>query len=290
MPSQDISVQTQIESAQNAIDYEAFLRGHLDQPHNIMRYELAHETLWVKRASKGNPALNYWLLSTLAKLFGAAVLQPVPNPGGVETIRTEERRLRNFGAQGLRVPPVLATAGQAFVMRHLGRPGEESPSLSNAIEQAIAQGAPATLQLWLQGLHAIHEVHARGEVLSQAVARNMVVCADGEIGFIDFEDDPAAHLPRAVCMARDALNYAQSTALFLQQAGAMEPARKHWAAFVQQLPADAQQVLSRTVKKLGWVRFLPRSKRLGRDTLRVLAAHDLLTAAYPAPRTDTRPQ
>lgn len=67
-------------SAQNAINYEAFLREHLDQPHNIMRHELAHETLWVKRASQGNPALNYWLLSTLAKLFGAAVLQPVPNP------------------------------------------------------------------------------------------------------------------------------------------------------------------------------------------------------------------
>ena len=120
---------------------------------------------------------------------------------------------------------------------------------------------------------------ARGEVLSQAVARNMVVCPDGEIGFIDFEDDPASHLPHAVCMARDALNYAQSTALFLQQAGAMAAAQRHWAAFVQQLPNDARQVLQSTVKKLSWVRFLPRSKSLGRDTLRVLAAHDLLAAA-----------
>jgi hypothetical protein len=164
-------------------------------------------------------------------------------------------------------------------MRHLGRPGEEAPSLSNAIESAIAQGAPAVLQLWQQGLDAIRAVHAKSEVLSQAVARNMVVCSDGVIGFIDFEDDPAAHLPRAVCMARDALNYAQSTALFLQQAGAMKAAQQHWQAFVGDMPAEAQQVLGRTVSKLGWVRFLPRSKRLGRDTLRVLAAHDLLTAA-----------
>ena len=56
----------------------------------------------------------------------------------------------------------------------------------------------------------------------------------------------------------------------------MEEAQKHWLVFVQQLPADAQQVLARTVKKLSWVRVLPRSKRLGRDTLRVLAAYDLL--------------
>ena len=267
-----------MQKAQTAINYEAFLREHLNQPHSIMRYELAHETLWVKCASKGNPALNYWLLSTLTKLFSAPVLQPVPNPGGAESIQTEVRRLRNFKAKGLRVPEVLATTEQAFVMRHLGRPGEEAPSLSNAIEDAIAQGSAATLTLWRQGLDAIHGAHTKGEVLSQAVARNMVVCADGVIGFIDFEDDPAAHLPRAVCMARDALNYAQSTALFLQQAGAMEEAQKHWLAFIQKLPADAQQVLARTVSKLGWVRFLPRSKRLGRDTLRVLAAYDLLAS------------
>ena len=265
--------------AQTAIDYEAFLHEHLNQPHNIMRYELAHETLWVKRASQGNPALNYWLLSTLAKLFNAAVLQPVPNPGGAESLQTEVSRLRSFHAKGLRAPEVLATTEQAFVMRHLGSPGEEAPSLSNAIEDAIPQGAQATLQLWQKGLSAIHDAHSKGEVLSQAVARNMVVCADGVIGFIDFEDNPAAHLPRAVCMARDALNYAQSTALFLQQAGALEQAQALWSGFVRQLPADAQQVLQKTVKKLGWVRFLPRSKSLGRDTLRVLAAYDLLTTA-----------
>lgn len=267
-----------MQPAHEAIDYEAFLRSHLSQPHNIMRYELAHETLWVKRASKGNPAFNYWLLSALSKLLGTPVLQPVPNPGGSESLQTEVTRLRSFQAKGLRVPEVLATTQQAFVMRHLGRPDEEAPSLSNAIEAAIPQGAQATLQLWQKGLNAIEQAHACGEVLSQAVARNMVVCADGVIGFIDFEDDPAAHLPRAVCMARDALNYAQSTALFLEQAGALPAALPHWAAFVQQLPDDAQQVLQRTVKKLGWVRFLPHSKRLGRDTLRVLAAHELLTA------------
>lgn len=279
MPSQDISASAQTSSTQTAINYEAFLREHLNQPHNIMRYELAHETLWVKRAGKGNPALNYGLLSTLAKLFGAPVLRPVPNPGGAVSIQTEARRLRSFQAHGLRVPEVLATSEQAFVMRHLGRPGEEAPSLSNAIEDAIPNGAAATLQLWQRGLDAIEEAHRKGEVLSQAVARNMVVCADGVIGFIDFEDDPAAHLPRAVCLARDALNYAQSTALFLLQADAMELAKPQWAAFVATLPADAQQVLQRTVQKLGWVRFLPLSRRLGRDALRVRAAYDLLVSA-----------
>lgn len=247
-----------------------------------MRYELAHETLWVKRAAQSNPALNYQLLRVLARLLGAPVLQPVPNPGGASSLQTEVRRLRNFQALGLRVPQVLATTTEAFVMRHLGGPGVEAPSLDAAIERAIPQGSDAVLALWQQGLDAIAQVHEKGEVLSQAVARNMVCCADGIIGFIDFEDDPAAHLPRAVCLARDALNYAQSTALFVLQCGGMAQAQTQWAAFVQQLPADGQAVLAGTVRKLSWVRFLPLSRRLGRDTMRVRAAYDLLAAA-PVP-------
>ena len=97
--------------AQNAIDYQAFLREHLDQPHSIMRYELAHETLWVKRANKGNPALNYWLLNTLASLFGTPVLRPVPNPGGAQSVATEVRRLRSLQAIGLSERSALRTCG-----------------------------------------------------------------------------------------------------------------------------------------------------------------------------------
>lgn len=260
------------------MDYEAFLQARLHQPHCVMRYELEHETLWVKRAGPGNPALNYRLLHLLARLFDAPVLQPVPNPGGAASIQTEVRRLRSFATKGLRAPEVLAVSPQAFVMRHLGRPGEDAPSLSDAIERAIAQGPAAALQPWRQGLDALAAAHAQGEVLSQAVARNLVCCADGVIGFIDFEDDPAAHLPLPVCLARDALNYAQSTALFVLQSGGMAQAKEQWAAFVATLPMDAQQVLRRTVRKLGWVRFLPLNRRLGRDALRVRAAYDLLAA------------
>ncbi len=57
----------------------------------------------------GKPAFNYWLLSALSKLLGAPVLQPVPNPGGSESLQTEVTRLRSFQAKGLRVPAVLAS-------------------------------------------------------------------------------------------------------------------------------------------------------------------------------------
>ena len=249
---------------------------------STMRYELGQETVWVKCANTGNPSSHYRLLKALAVIMRAPVLQPVPNPGGAQTIATEVRRLRNFAAKGLRAPTVLAATEQAFLMRHLGQRDQEAPTLSQSIERAMEHGPQATLQQWQRGLEGLALVHSQGECLSQAAARNMVCCPDGVIGFIDFEDDPAGTLPLPVCHARDALNYAQSTALFLQQAGALEQARQAWQQFVQQLPAEARQVLERTVNKLSWVRFLPRSKRLGRDTLRVLAAYDLLAAPQKA--------
>ncbi|MBO1997040.1 hypothetical protein J4714_14530 [Staphylococcus epidermidis] len=74
-------------------------------------------------------------------------------------------------------------------------------------------------------------------------------------------------------MARDALNYAQSTALFLEQA---EPASATTAGRPL-LPDDAQQVLQRTVKN--WVGYAFAAQQTpGPCTLRVLAAHELLTA------------
>ena len=261
------------------IDYDAFLRQHDHQPMSTMRYALGQESIWVKCANAGNPLWNYRLLQALASVLRAPVLQPVPNPGGAATIATEVRRLRNFAAKGLRAPAVLAATDQAFAMRHLGLRDQEVPTLSQAIEHAMAEGPQATLAQWQRGLEALTMVHAQGECLSQAAARNMVCCPDGVIGYIDFEDDPASTLPLPVCHARDALNYAQSTALFLLQAGALPEARSHWQRFVGQLSPAAQKVLQDCIGRLTWARFLPLSRRLGRDTQRIRAAYDLLAPA-----------
>ena len=260
----------------SAISYEAFLREHANQPMSTMRYELGQETVWVKCANTSNPSSHYRLLKALAVIMRAPVLQPVPNPGGAQTIATEVRRLRNFAAKGLRAPTVLAATEQAFLMRHLGQRDQEAPTLSQSIERAMEHGPQATLQQWQRGLEGLALVHAQGECLSQAAARNMVCCPDGVIGFIDFEDDPAGTLPLPVCHARDALNYAQSTALFLLQAHALEQAKPLWRAFVAQLSAPARQVLQDSIARMTWARFLPKSRKLGRDTQRVRAAYSLL--------------
>lgn len=259
------------------IDYAAFLQAHvLSQPHSVMRYDEGAETLWVKRAGALNPRWRYQVLGALAKAFKMPVLSPVPNPGGIVAVATEVRRLQDFAARGLRAPQVLAATDAGFVMRHLGAPGEETPSLGNEIETAIAQGPQAVLVLWKQGLQAISHVHQAGTALSQGFARNLVRCPDGVIGYIDFEDDPCAYLPLAVCQVRDALCYAHSTAWMLEQASALPEARKHWKVWIHSMSPEARHVLRQSVTRMAWAGCLPTDRKLGRDGQRIRMAFELL--------------
>lgn len=261
------------------MDYDDFLNTYvLSQPHSVMRYDEGNETLWVKRAGALNPRWRYRLLGALTKACKVPVLSPVPNPGGRLAVATEVRRLQDFAARGLRAPQVLAVHADGFLMRHLGTPGQATPSLGNEMEEALSRGTSAVLVLWKQGLQAISKVHKAGTTLSQAFARNLVRCPDGVIGYIDFEDDPAAHLPLPVCQARDALCFVHSTAWILAQSSALPEARKHWKAWVQTLSPDARQVLQQSIARMSWASRLPMDRKLGRDGQRIRMAFELLRA------------
>ena len=261
-----------------APDYAAFLQQQLaTQPHNVMSHLLGDEQIWIKRASAPHGMNRYRAMAVLAALLRLDALRPVPNPGGPAAIATEVRRLRDLAARGVRVPEVLAAQENGFAMRHLGRVGEEAHSLGNAIERTLRADDPAAvLSLWQQGLDTLTHVHHQGTCLSQAFARNMVRDPSGAVVCIDFEDDPAAVLPLPLCHVRDALCYAHSTAIFLQQSSSLPEARERWAAWVAQGTAEMQTVLATSIRRMGWMRHLPASRRLGRDLQRVRAAYDLL--------------
>ena len=263
----------------NNTGYSRFLQEQWPQQQPLVaRYMLAGEQVWLKRAGPRHGMWRYRLLGAAAGVLRLPVLRPVPNLGGRPAIATELRRLRTLGALGLRVPQVLAACDDAFLMRDLGAPGENTPSLGNEMELAVPRGSAAVLALWKQGLQAIAKVHKAGTCLSQAFARNLVRCPDGVIGYIDFEDDPAAHLPLPICQARDALCYAHSTAWILAQAGALEPARAQWKAWVSTLSPDARELLHASIARMAWAGRLPDSRRLGRDAQRLRSAFELVRA------------
>jgi len=262
----------------SAIDYSAFLRQQLaTQPHNVMSHVLGNEQIWIKRAGAPHGTGRYRAMAVLAALLRLDALRPVPNLGGPAAIATEVQRLRDLAARGIRVPVVLAALPNGFAMRHLGNVGEETHSLGNEIDHAVQAGdTAAVLALWQQGLDALAHVHHQGTCLSQAFARNMVRDPSGAVVCIDFEDDPAAVLPLPLCHVRDALCYAHSTAIFLHQSGRLPEARERWAAWVAQGDGEMQALLATSIRRMGWMRHLPASRRLGRDLQRVRAAYDLL--------------
>ena len=261
-----------------APDYAAFLQRQLPiQQHNVASYPFYGEQVWLKKAGPRHGMARYNLLGVLARFARLPVLRPVPNRGGSAAIATEAQRLRDLSARGLRVPAVLAVQPDGLLLRHLGQPGQPTPSLAEEIENAISAGPVAQQALWSQGLQAIGQVHASGTSLSQAFARNLVRCPDGVVGYIDFEDDPTSVLPLAHCQARDALSYVHSTALYLDQGGALEGTRTLWADWLAACNAEVRSTLTDSIARMAWVRHLPASRRLGRDLQRVRAAHDLLT-------------
>ena len=267
-------------------DYAAFLRDQYAlQTPNVASYRLGSEQVWLKKAGPRHSMARYRVLGLLAWLTRLQVLRPVPNLGGSTAIATEARRLHSLAALGLRVPEVLAQQPEGLLLRHLGRPGEATPSFDGEMQAASAAGPQATLALWQEGLAALQAVHARGACLSQAFARNLVRCPDGVLGFIDFEDDPLASLPLALCQARDALCYVHSTALYLREAGALPQARALWAHWLDQQPAALGALLTTTATRLSWLRHLPQDRRWGRDLQRARAAYDLLNPSSHAAAT-----
>ncbi len=267
-------------------DYAAFLRDQYAlQTPNVASYRLGSEQVWLKKAGPRHSMARYRVLGLLAWLTRLQVLRPVPNLGGSTAIATEARRLHSLAALGLRVPEVLAQQPEGLLLRHLGRPGEATPSFDGEMQAASAAGPQAVLARWQEGLAALQAVHARGACLSQAFARNLVRCPDGVLGFIDFEDDPLASLPLALCQARDALCYVHSTALYLREAGALPEARAVWAHWLAEQPAALSALLVTTAQRLAWLRHLPQDRRWGRDLQRARAAYDLLNPSSHAAAT-----
>ena len=267
-------------------DYAAFLRDQYAlQTPNVASYRLGSEQVWLKKAGPRHSMARYRVLGLLAWLTRLQVLRPVPNLGGSTAIATEARRLHSLAVLGLRVPEVLAQQPEGLLLRHLGRPGEVTPSFDGEMQAASAAGPQAVLARWQEGLAALQAVHARGACLSQAFARNLVRCPDGVLGFIDFEDDPLASLPLALCQARDALCYVHSTALYLREAGALPEARAIWAHWLAEQPAALGALLATTAQRLAWLRHLPQDRRWGRDLQRARAAYDLLNPSSHAAAT-----
>ena len=257
-------------------DYAEFLRTTLPrQQKNVASHRFGNERVWLKKAGPRHGKWGYRVMAAVARMARLDIIKPVPNPGGEAAIATEARRLKQLAAAGLRVPTVLAQQADGLLISDLGESGRATVVLQERLDQAAAAGPAALLAVWREGLAAIAAVHVRGQHLSQAFDRNLVLCPDGVIGYIDFEDDPGEVMTLAECQARDWLSYLHSTAMMLE-AAAPQAAGQHWHAALAGVGEEVRERIANAARRMKWAQKLPASRRWGRDTQRVRAVARLL--------------
>ena len=215
------------------------------------RVEVFHGTSEGSVLAKGQravrPAWRYQVLNGFAWLARLPLLKAAPAHGGARAQQIEVERLRRLAAAGVAVPRLLHVDEEFFVQSWLGE---------TRLDELLKK--PAAMDWWQRGLRTLVDVHARGQYLSQAFARNFI--ASGEaLAMIDFEDDPLEVMALDQAQARDWLAYLHATALAFR--------RRVPAPLAECVPllraelarerAPVRRLVADTARRLRWVQRVP---------------------------------
>lgn len=173
----------------------------------VRREYVGNRVVWRKTYVDSRSAgVGLVLLGGVARALGTRPLRPPPQLDAESACRTELAMIRRLANLGMRVPEVIEAGERHLLLSDLGE------TLAGACSR---EANPARRrQLVALGFDALAQLHARGGWLSQAFARNLTL-SDGQIGFIDLEEDPGAFISPTAAMARDVLFYVHSTARYL---------------------------------------------------------------------------
>lgn len=232
--------------------------------HRVEVFETAAGRVIVKGHRATRSPAPQRVLGWLAGLVRVPFLRAPVVHGGARSQDIEIRRLRALKEAGAPVPEVLHVAPDFFVMTWLG---------GDHLADVLHRRHPHAFALWREAAEALIQVHAAGQYLSQCFGRNIIVHADPEppviAGLIDFEDDPLEIMSLPEAQVHDWLIYLQSTLWDLQApTGQVDDALDRMMAMER---AEVRALFALACKRLGWLRVLPESRVLGRDTMAVQA-------------------
>ncbi len=219
----------------------------------------------VKGQRKPRGRLRFALLSLLACLTRNPLLKAVPAPGGAVAQATEIRRLRALGDAGVRVPQVIHVGKNYFVMTRI-----EGNQLGAQFSASSLDGVEAVGR----GLKAIGQLHAQGQYLSQAFARNILDWED-QLWFVDFEDDPLEVMDLHDAQARDLLAFILS--VFWSAKPQTDQLMAVWCKAIERMSPAVIARVRQASSGLLWLRYLPSQRRpWGRDVVTVQAMASFL--------------
>lgn len=173
------------------------------------KLNLDGNTVWLKsyeRRSFARPLLD----ATWNGLAKGMKLRPLVNPphrSAEATRATEQRRLEELRALGVRVPEVIGYSRRSLLLSDIGT------SLSARLKRA---SGPEDIDHQLQSVAtSMARVHRAGGFLGQAFPRNITLSSEG-VGFIDFEDDPSEIMDLDAARARDWIMFTAGVARYYE--------------------------------------------------------------------------
>lgn len=223
--------------------------------------ELPEGEVVVKGQRPARGPLRFWLMQSIASCTRNPLLKPVPNRGGSMAQDTEVRRIHVLQQAGVAVPKLLHVAHDYMVLQRI-----EGHNLDHCMRSPNYSPVDA-FQL---GAHALLDLHAKGQYLSQAFARNMLN-HQGQVVFIDFEDDPLLVMSLPQAQVRDWLSYLLSS--IWDNHASRDDLMQVWHVVTQHMSKPLLTAMQDAVESLAWMRHLSQKRKpWGRDMVMVQAA------------------
>ena len=213
----------------------------------VHRIHVDGQPAWDKRYGSRTRQWRLNALDLTVRALGVTALRPPPRWVGEAACEAEARRLDELASIGVHVPSVLDAGSQRLVLSDMGQTLAHRLRTSDAKESA----------LWFsRAALDIADVHQKHSYLGQPVARNLTVNVDRQIGFLDFEEDPAEVMTLTDAQERDWLVFAAGSVRHLTQHG------RELCELISLVLAKAQDGvrlgLRSSVQRLGFLAWLSR--------------------------------
>lgn len=213
---------------------------------------------WLKKAAGARGFWRYKALNFFSWILRLPLLRAVPQPGGNVAIQNGIKRIKILTSHGILVPELIAYEDSWLLIKHAGT------SIVDEMKQA-STSQHKRQQLFKACLTAIKSAHLKGQYLSQAFIRNMLLYDQQtmQISFIDFEDDPLKVMTLPESQARDLLLLVNSTARFFTED------TEFFNQVIQQflIGHDPEMIkaLRLTTNRMQWITRIPCQKLFGHD-------------------------
>ena len=242
-----------------------------------LRWE--NRRIWVKQSVPAKHKIWHSVQRFAANITGIPLLRPTVSPGGQKGLESEAATLRKLALRGVLVPDLIDVAPNWIAI------GDNGRILKNCIEDDEDKGyEDAVCCHVVDAGKALAELHGKGVAHGAPLLRNMTLRDDGQIGFIDFEEDPNARMPVIDAQARDILLFVFS----IQREFKKRPEllRAGWLAYVEAVSSNAPQLAPlRKVLRLLFPVYLilrPFRRYLGTDASNGLETYRVLGAILQA--------